>query len=90
VADDPAGQPGRDRAGRPLAVRGHLGGQAEEFPSGLISAVGGCGVTRDEDDRVAEPADEAAAWLDTYARRHLFHCSMALSLFAMASGPGRR
>jgi hypothetical protein len=90
VADDPAGQPGRDRAGRPLAVRGHFGGQAEEFPNGLLSAVDGWGVTRDEDDRVAEPADEAAAWLDTYTRRHLFHCSMALPSSRLASGPGRR
>jgi hypothetical protein len=65
------------RAAIALAVRGHFGGQAEELPSGLVSAFG---ATRYQDDRVAEPADEAAAWLDAYARRHLFHDA---SLFAV-------
>jgi len=69
VPDDPAGQADRDRGRRRLAVRRDGGREVDELTGGLIGAGGGI-APRDQQDRVAEPADETGAGLNAYAHRH--------------------
>ena len=73
VADDPGSQTGRDHGGGQLAVRGDGGRQFEELAGRLVGAAGRRTAAPDQDDRVAEPADKPATWLDTNTRSHLFH-----------------
>ena len=78
VADDPARQAGRDHVSGQPGLRRDGADEAKQFPGGVIHSGG----TRDKDDRVAEPADQAAARLDPDVRGQLVHSVFPLITWA--------
>jgi hypothetical protein len=45
-----------------------------------VIVAGGRGAGRDQDDRVAEPADQAATRLDAYTRGHMLHGASSFAI----------